>query len=351
MEFCQPLTHHHSITPTLRHSRPSPMPPVTLARHAMATRFELVLHGGDEAALRAAGEEALDEIARLEDELSYFRATSQIFRLNQAAAQRPVRVSPWLFRLLQHARQLSEESAGTFDPTVAPLMRCWGFYTREGRVPEPAALAAARACVGMNLVELNEADSTVRFARPGVQLDLGSIGKGYAVERAGELLREAGVTSALLHGGTSTILALGTPPDAPGWKIALDHPEPPAPRPPQQPPPPPHAPRTTHYVSLRDESLSVSAVWGKSFTAADRSYGHVIDPRTGAPTQGALLAAVVLPSATESDALSTMLLTRGAEGLAALQARRPGLRALVAAPGPDPEHPHVQAVGFALRPR
>ena len=177
---------------------------VTLARHAMATRFELVLHGSDIAALRAAGEEALDEITRLEEELSYFRASSQIFRLNQEAAHRAVRVSPWLFRLLQHARQLSVESGGTFDITVAPLMRCWGFYTREGRVPDAEALAAARACVGMNLVELNEADLTVSFARDGVQLDLGSIGKGFAVERAGELLREAGVTSALLHGGTST---------------------------------------------------------------------------------------------------------------------------------------------------
>ena len=92
---------------------------VTLARQAMATRFELVLHGENEAALRAAGEEALDEITRLEDELSYFRPTSQIFRLNQQAAQNPVRVSPWLFRLLQHARQLTAETGGTFDITVA----------------------------------------------------------------------------------------------------------------------------------------------------------------------------------------------------------------------------------------
>ncbi|MFM8471671.1 MAG: FAD:protein FMN transferase [Limisphaerales bacterium] len=312
---------------------------VTLARHAMATRFELVLHGGDEAALRAAGEEALDEIARLEDELSYFRATSQVFRLNQASAERPVRVSPWLFRLLQRARELSEESGGTFDPTVAPLMRCWGFYSREGRVPEPAALAAARACVGMHLVELNEAELTVRFTRPGVQLDLGSIGKGYAVERAGELLREAGVSSALWHGGTSTVLALGAPPEMPGWTIALDHPNHIETRKAE-----PAHPWAT--VTLREESLSVSAVWGKSFTAADRSYGHVIDPRTGAPTQGALLAAVVLPSATDSDALSTMLLTRGSEGFAELQRRRPGLRALVATRALEKDLLRVEAVGF-----
>lgn len=334
------------------------MTTVTLARHAMATRFELVLHGRDEAALRAAGEEALDEIARLEDELSYFRPTSQVFLLNQEAAKRPVRVTPWLFRLLQQARCLSMDSGGTFDITVAPLMRCWGFYTRDGRVPEPQVLAEARACVGMNLIELDDACHTVRFAREGVQLDLGSIGKGFAVECAGELLREAGVTSALLHGGTSTVLAIGAPPDAEAWKIALDHPD-------QRATPnlkpetqyTPHGPRATHHVppwatvALRDQSLSVSAVWGKSFTAADRSYGHVIDPRTGEPTQGALLAAVALPSATESDAFSTMLLTRGPGGFEEVLRLRPGLRALVASAVPGTELLRVEAAGFEMRPR
>ena len=324
------------------------MTTVTLARHAMATRFELVLHGGSEPGLRAAGEEALDEIERLENELSYFRATSQIFRLNQEAAQRPVRVAPWLFRLLEQAQQLNQETGGTFDITVAPLMRCWGFYTREGRVPEPAALAGARACVGMHLVELDEAALTVRFTRAGVQLDLGSIGKGFAIERAGELLCEAGVTSALLHGGTSTVLAIGTPPDAPGWKIALEHPASAAAqiRPSTLDPRPSSAPLAT--VSLRDESLSVSAVWGKSFTAADRSYGHVIDPRTGEPTQGAQLAAVVLPSATESDALSTMLLTLGPEGLKDVMQLRPDMRALVAGEGAGHGPKRIEAVGFDL---
>jgi len=320
------------------------MTTVTLARQAMATRFELVLHGSDESVLRAAGEEALDEIARVEDELSYFRPTSQVFRINQEAAHGPVRVAPRLFRLLQQARQLSAESGNTFDITVAPLMRCWGLYTREGRVPEPGELAAARAKTGMNLVDLDDARSTVRFTREGVQLDLGSIGKGYAVERAGELLREAGVTSALLHGGTSTVLAIGTPPDKDGWMIALEHPA--------------NVKGSQEHtgvlvlplakVSLRDESLSVSAVWGKSFTAADRSYGHVIDPRTGQPTEGALLSAVVLPSATESDALSTMLLTLGPEGFEQVLRLRPGMRALVAGSGTGELPLRIQAQGFDL---
>ena len=156
---------------------------VALARHAMATRFEILLHGHDPVALRAAGEEALDEIERLEAQLSLYRPTSEIAHLNARAANGPVRVSPDLFRLLQHAQRLYEETAGAFDITIAPLMRCWGFMGDNGRLPDADELAEARARTGMGLVELRSADFTVRYAHAGVMLDLGAIGKGHAIER------------------------------------------------------------------------------------------------------------------------------------------------------------------------
>ncbi|MBI3878306.1 MAG: FAD:protein FMN transferase [Verrucomicrobia bacterium] len=185
---------------------------VAVARHAMATRFEIVLHGDDATRLRAAGEEALNEIERLEAQLSFFKPTSEISRLNTHAASAPVRVEPVLFRLLQHALRLSRETGGAFDITVAPLMRAWGFIKSSGQLPDPQALEEARKCTGWRLVELDEREFTVRFARPGVKLDLGAIGKGYALERAADILRDDGITSALLHGGTSTVYALGSPP-------------------------------------------------------------------------------------------------------------------------------------------
>ncbi len=138
------------------------MPPLTLARHAMATRFEIVLHGGNPVALRAAGEEALEEIERLEAQLSLFRPASEIAHLNARAAREPVRVTPGLFALLQQAKKLHEESDGAFDPTIAPLVQCWGFMGGSGHVPPPAELAAARAKVGMSLVQLDPG----RFHRP-----------------------------------------------------------------------------------------------------------------------------------------------------------------------------------------
>ncbi|MBM3876406.1 MAG: FAD:protein FMN transferase [Verrucomicrobia bacterium] len=299
------------------------MPHVALARNAMATRFEMILHGADESRLRAAGEEALAEIERIEAQLSFYRPTSEVSRLNAHAADAPVRVDPELFRLLRHALQLARETGGAFDLTVAPLMRAWGFTRSTGQCPDPRTLAEAKACTGWRNVELDERESTVRFARPGVMLDLGALGKGHALGRAAEILREDGVTSALIHGGTSTACAIGSTPDGEPWKVAIERPRPPG-------TPPPAGPAgLLATVPLRDESLSVSAVWGKSFTVDARVFGHVIDPRTGEPAQGALLAAVALPSAAETDAFSTALLTAGPQGHDALAALRPGMKTLL----------------------
>lgn len=306
---------HYSIIPTPQ----CPMPPVTVACHAMATRFEIVLPGENAPALRAAGEEALRLVEELEAQLSLFRAGSEIAHLNARAAHEPVRVTPGLFALLQQAQKLHEESGGAFDITVAPLVRCWGFMGGDGRFPRAEEVAEARAKVGMGLVRLNPDDFTVQYAREGVMLDLGAIGKGYAVELATEVLREAGITSALLHGGTSSVQAIGCPPGEEFWKIAIETPT----------PAPNTAPTLLTTVPLKDEAMSVSGVRGNSFQVGGRTFGHIIDPRTGEPAQGTVLAAVVLPSATETDALSTALLTLGSAGHDQIASLRPGMRTLV----------------------
>ncbi len=266
----------------------------------MATRFEIVLSGAEEVFLRAVGEEALDEIERLEAQLSFYREESEISGINARAAYEPVRVEPRLFQLLQRAAQLSADTDGAFDVTVAPLMRCWGFVRGTGALPPPEAIEEARQCVGMKHVLLDEENYTVRFTREGVMLDLGSIGKGYAVERAAQILRDYDITSALLHGGTSSIVAIGCSPDQTPWNIAIRHPL--------------DAERRLSVVPLRDEALSVSAVHGKVFEAGGQHYGHVLDPRSGFPVQGALLCAVRCSSPTDGDALSTAFLVLGEEG-------------------------------------
>ncbi len=297
---------------------------VRLALEAMATRFELVLHGEDDVRLRASGEEALAEIQRLDAQLSFYRPSSEISRINARAAAGPVRVEPRLFRLLQTARRLHTETGGAFDLTVAPLMQCWGFTGNTGRLPEPEALAEARRRTGMHLVTLDEADFTVAFVRPGVRLDLGAIGKGYAIEEAARILIDAGVRSAFLHGGTSTIHAIGAPHDGERWNVALPYPDTDADAPIDH--------DVLAVVPLENEALSVSAVWGKAFVVDGTTYGHVLDPRSGRPVEGALLAAVAGPSATACDALSTALLVLGRDAKELLAGFGDSLRAVVVCP-------------------
>lgn len=294
----------------------------------------MVLHGESAVALRAAADEAFHEVERLHAQLSLYCPSSEISFINARAAHGPVQVEPRLFALLQLAQRIHEQTNGAFDITIGPLLRCWGFMGGSGKLPNPEQIAKARAQVGMQHILLDEQRRTIRFAREGMMIDLGSIGKGYALEIATETLVEAGIERALVHGGTSTVCALGAPPDTGAWNIAIDAPPLPASQersgeqasssgkasPPKRP---------LAVVALKDEALSVSGVHGKCFSAQGKTYGHVIDPRSGAPAHGALLAAVVLPSATETDAFSTALLLAGVAGHEAVADLRPNMRTLV----------------------
>lgn len=322
----------------------------------MATRFEIVLCGGDEVFLRAVGEEALDEIERLEAQLSFYREESEISGINARAAREPIQVEPRLFQLLQRAAQLSAETDGAFDITIAPLMRCWGFVCGTGAMPPPEAIEEARQRAGMNHVLLDEENYTVRFDREGVMIDLGSIGKGYAVERAAQILRDYDITSALIHGGASSIVAIGCPPDQTAWKIAIRNPLSALPLDKGE-----KSGREAlllvkgemegvkqwlSVVPLRDAALSVSAVHGKMFESAGRRYGHVLDPRSGYPVQGALLCAVRSPSPTDGDALSTAFLVLGEEGARRYCAHHPDVGVLMALGSEEREEMRVVAFNW-----
>jgi thiamine biosynthesis lipoprotein len=230
----------------------------------MACRFEVVLPGED-AHLLPAARTALNLVDRLEARLSLFRESSELSYVNRMADQGPVRVHPALFALLRQSAELHAATEGAFDITSTPLSRCWGFLRREATVPAEESITRARASVGMGLVELEAASKTVRFARPGVELNLGSIGKGYALDRMGVKLRRLAVRHALLSAGGSSILAIGA--DRGGWPVDL-------------------SPRLCGEARLarlllRDVAMATSGA-GEQFVLADgRRYGHVLDPRTG----------------------------------------------------------------------
>ena len=267
---------------------------IRVHRRAMACRFEITL-AGEDAAFVPAARTALDEIDRLEDELSVFRETSTISNVNQRAACQPVAVSPHLMGLLADCQRLHHETGGAFDITSTPLSRCWGFLRREGRVPDTDAIEAARSLVGFDAVQLDCEAGTVRLACEGAELNLGAIGKGYALDRVSSGLRASGVGHALLSAGRSSLLAIGGRGD--GWRIDLVSPL--------------MAGGTIAGLELRDAALGTSGA-GEQFVVADgRRYGHVIDPRTGWPANGVVSASVVASDAARADALSTAFLVGG----------------------------------------
>jgi len=285
---------------------------VRASRTAMACRFEIVLSGEHSAYLHAA-QEALEMADRVEDRLTVFRDTSEVSQLNARAAMAPFPVSDELFALLETAGHLHARTAGAFDPTTTPLSKTWGFLRREGRLPEKAEIEEARARTGLAHVARDAATRTVRYARPGLELSFGSLGKGYALEVMGRALRARGVEKALLSAGGSSVLAFGGGRE--GFVVGVT-----SARLPGSP---------LFHLRLRDAAQATSGAGEQFFEVAGERYGHVIDPRTGWPARGVLSATVVTRSAAEADALSTAFLVAGPELAETYCREQPGTLALL----------------------
>jgi FAD:protein FMN transferase len=266
----------------------------------MACVYTIVAYGGERQALAEAVERALDEVDRVDRLMSHYRFDSPLSRLNRDADRGPVAVEPELVAFLAECLRYSRESGGAFDVTVGPLMKAWGFFGGEGRLPDESELATAREGVGYEHVVLDGERSTVRFDRHGVELDLGGIAKGYAVDQAVGVLTRAGVTAALVSAGGSTVFALGAPPGSMGWEIALEDPV--------------HPPRIARRVRLRDRALSVSGRRAKSFEAGGVVHSHIMDPRTGRPARDVASVAVVTLTGTAGDALDDAFFVMGVSG-------------------------------------
>jgi FAD:protein FMN transferase len=268
-------------------------------RVSMGCLYAVVVYGRDPARLREAAAAALDEVDRVDRLMSNYKNDSELSRVNREAAKAPVKVDPELFDFIAECLRYSRESEGAFDITVGPLMKAWGFFRGEGRMPSETELAEARSRVGYRRVILNRKDGTIFFDRSGVELDLGGIAKGYAVDRAVAVLKRCGVASALLSAGGSTIYALGAPPGKPAWEIELQDPV--------------DRGKIATRVRLRDRALSVSGSYEKFFELNGARYSHVMDPMTGRPVQGVLSVAVVTDDGTSGDALDNVFYVLGAE--------------------------------------
>jgi len=260
-----------------------PIPGMMRFSHeAMATTFEILVVHEDERYARQAAAAAFDEVDRLEGELSRFLENSDIARINNLPAHQPLQLGLDAFACLLASAQMYAQTNGAFDVTVGSLVKCWRAEDGSPRTPSPEELDGARLRTGMNLLELDEREHTVQLSASPVQVDLGGIGKGYAVDRVAELLAEWSIDTALISGGYSSVLALEAPPGTSGWPLTLSDPA-----------------DRKHILArphLRAGALSGSGV---------QKGGHIISPRTGQPVQGRRAAWSSVPDATTADALST----------------------------------------------
>jgi thiamine biosynthesis lipoprotein len=270
------------------------------ARRAMATTFEILLPYGTADAL-APAVAALDEIDRLEAQLTVYRDSSEVSRLNRLASLVPVPVEEKLFELLKLAARVNVETEGAFDITAGALIKAWGFYRGPRRVPSDQERAETLSRVGMQHVLLDSGKHTVRYDCQGLEINLGSIGKGYALDRAAWLLAdEWNLTSALLHGGHSSVYAVGLEPGGSrGWQVGIRHPWQPE--------------RRLAVVRLRDRGLGTSAATFQHLEIEGRKLGHILDPRTGWPAEGMASASVIAPTAALADALATAFFILGVD--------------------------------------
>lgn len=261
-----------------------------LTARAMACDFSIIMNAGEHQAIWQAST-ALDLVGLLEAQLSVYRDDSEVSKLNKTAGEASVVIESQLFELLQLSKQLAQQTRGAFDLTTDPLIRLWRQCRADIRVPTEKELVAAMADVGMEHINLDVETKSIEFATPDSSINLGAIGKGFALDRVADELAEQGSHDYLLHGGHSSLYAKGEHTHLGGWPVGIGNPL--------------FTQRRLGTILLRNQAMGTSGSNIQYFRVGERRYGHILDPRTGWPAEGHLSVTVIAPTATEADALST----------------------------------------------
>jgi thiamine biosynthesis lipoprotein len=287
---------------------------------SMGTYANVVIVTADSAAVAPDARAAQAVFARVDSLMSNWTTTSEIARINREEAAGSTGVHPEVAAVVETSLRVGRESQGAFDITVEPLLRAWGFLGGKRHVPSPAERDSAFARVGWQYVVFDSATRVLRFTKPGVKIDLGGIAKGYAVDVAAETLRTRGITDALVD-ISGNMVGLGAPAHADRWRIGIRDPR----------------DRVPHFARLflaPGQAISTSGKY-EQFVAADgKTYGHIMDPRTGQPAEGLISVTVLAPSATLADAWSTSLFVVGPAEAKRLAKERPDLLTVLIEPGP-----------------
>jgi thiamine biosynthesis lipoprotein len=265
----------------------------------MGTQFTVTLYAPDEAQAREASDAASAKITALEQMMTDYDPDSELMRLSRRPVGEPTRVSEELFHILEKSQRVAELSDGAFDVTVGPVVRLWRRTRRTGILPPPEALAQARAAVGWRKLKLDPRNKTVTLTAPNMQLDLGGIAKGYAADKALDVLKHHGLTRALV--AASGDIAVGDPPPGQrGWRVgvgALNNGD----------------NKLARVLLLRNAAVSTSGDTEQYVEIGGRRYSHIVDPHTGMGLADRLQVSVIARRATDTDSLATAVSVLGVE--------------------------------------
>jgi len=289
-------------------------------RMMMGTFAEVSIYSHDEKTAGKAIEGALDEMERMDRIMSNYKNDSELSKVNKKAAKSPVPCNTELLDVIEQSQYYSELSGGAFDITVSPIVALWGFFREKGHVPPDKEIEKLLPAVSYkNIVVKKNAETkksgTVFFKDIKTQIDLGAIGKGYAVDKALEIIKKCGVDNGCINLG-GNIYVLGTPPGKNAWKIGVQHPR--------------NSGEILGYLELKNEATATSGDYERFFEFNGKRYSHIINPQTGRPVSGTIATTIVAPTGTEVDALSTSVFVLGHEKGMELIKRIPNAEAMIA---------------------
>jgi FAD:protein FMN transferase len=300
---------------------------ISYPTRTMGTYANVTLVTADSASGAAVARAAERAFQRVDSLMSNWTTTSEVARINREAAAHATVVEPEVARVIDAALQVGRASGGAFDITVEPLVRAWGFLGGKPHVPDSAQVAAAFERVGSRHLTFDPVKRTIRLERAGVKIDLGGIAKGHAVDEVRHALESRGVENALVD-LSGNMYAMGHPPDAPAWRIGIRDPR----------------DRLPYFARLQltGRAIATSGKYEQFVAANGRTYGHIMDPRTGAPAEGLISVTVLAPDAMTADAWGTALFVLGPAGARRVSRSRADLEAVLVVPGPAVDTVYVE---------
>lgn len=281
----------------------------------MGTYAKVTLWDTPPEAAAAAAEDVFALFRELDQQFTTYRDDSELMRLSAAAGTAPAACTPRMWEILGYARTAYADSHGSFDVTVLPMMKMWGFYRKRAILPGPDEVAAVRANVGFDQAVFDDAAHTIRFPHPGFAMDFGGIAKGYAVDLAAQHLTARGIKSALIDLGGNLYCMPTPPPGRESYNVGIRHPR-------------RHEDQVA-YLQLRDRAVATSGDYERFVEIGGKRYAHHMDPRTGLPTSGIASVTIVSPKGVTSDYLGTSILVNNGAGMEELLQKYPNTDVLI----------------------